>query len=911
VTTSRDFDQRGFAMTGRLHPLPGWARTIPLVAAILLLPAWGWGSRRPAVSGLPLSFVANQGQTDPAVRFQAHALGGTVYFTPSEVVLTLPRTSAGAGAPQAARDLELGGPAGGAAPRGVPARVLRLRFKDAGRHVDIAGAERLPGIVNFFRGSDPARWRTRVPTYAAIVYRDLYPGIDLRYEGVEGRLKGSYIVAPGADPSRIRWSYSGARSARVDEQGNLLLALPASGEKGAAAAASSTTVLMETKPVAWQELENGRRPVTVRYEVDRDGSIGFALPAGHDPTHPLVLDPTLTYSTFLGGGGIDVGYGVAMDTSGAYLTGYTLSTDFPTDGPIDPGCGTDGNCDGFLFYDAFVAKLNPAVDGAPGLIFSTYLGGSDNDFGVRIAVDANGASYVTGLARAGFPTTPNAFQQTYGGPPGADAFLSKLSADGSQLLYSTFLGGSGGDGAWGIALDASNVAYLAGQTTSANFPATVGALDMTCGMDGACDGFSDAFMAKLNPGASGAASLVYATYLGGSSDETAFGIARDATNQVYLIGRTASTNFPTAGVPFQASNGGDFDAFLATLNAAGTALLYSTYFGGGSYEDAYTVALGASNRAYLVGRTSSVDLPVSAGAYQSSYGGGFSDAYFAKLDPALAGAASRAYSSYLGGADDDQGFGLAVDGSDVAYVAGFVRSTDFPIAGGAFQPVNAGYWDAFFGKIDPAASGAASLVYSTQLGGLSTDAVFGLARDASGNIHLVGQTYSNTFPVVDAFQPNLGGSTDVFLAVIDNAATLADLSVAQVESSDPAGPFADLTYTITVTNSGPVAATGVRLSHLILGTWSYTNAIPSQGSCTAATYSVPGPEVDVGCNLGSLASGNSATVQVVVYPVMDAVLTSTASVASNVGDPDAADNVSVETTTVTDVIFADGFESGS
>jgi hypothetical protein len=913
VTTNPQFDRRGFAMTCRLYRVPGWARTIPLAVAVLLLPAWGWGSRRPALSGLPLSFVANQGQADPAVRFQAHALGGTVFFTPSEVVLTLHRTSPATGAPRAARDLELGGPAGGAAPRGVPARVLRLRFKDAARHVDIAGAERLPGIVNFFRGGDPARWRTHVPTYASIVYRDLYPGIDLRYEGVEGRLKGSYIVAPGADPSRIRWSYSGARSARIDDQGNLLLALSASGEKGAAAAAASTTVLMETKPVAWQELENGRRPVPVHYEVARDGSIGFALPAGHDPAHPLVLDPTLTYSTFLGGGSVDVGYDVAVDASGDYLTGYTLSTDFPTDGPIDPGCGTDGNCDGFSYYDAFVAKLNPAVAGAAGLIFATYLGGSDHDFGVRIAVDGNGASYVTGLARAGFPTTPNAFQQTYGGPPGADAFLSKLSADGSQLLYSTFLGGSGGDGAWGIALDASNIAYLAGQTTSTNFPATPGALDMTCGTDGACNGLNDAFMAKLNPGASGAASLVYATYLGGSGEETAFGIARDATNQVYLTGRTASTNFPTAGVPFQSSNGGDFDAFLAKLNTAGSALLYSTYFGGGSYEDAYAVALGAANRAYLLGKTSSVDLPVSAGAFQSSYGGGMtvdtaSDAFFAKLDPALAGPASRTYASYLGGSHNDEGYGLAVDASDVAYVAGFARSTDFPTTGGAFQPVNSGYWDGFYGKIDPAASGAGSLLYSTQLGGTSTEAVFGLARDASGDVHLVGQTYSNTFPVVDTFQPNLGGSTDVFLAVIDNAATVADLSVAQVESSDPAGLFADLTYTITVTNSGPVAAPGVRLSHLILGTWSYMNAIPSQGSCTAATYSIPGPEVDVGCNLGSLASGNSATVQVVVYPVMDAVLTSTASVASNVGDPDAADNVAVETTTVTDVIFADGFE---
>jgi hypothetical protein len=881
-----------------------------IATAVLLMPTAGWGSRRPALSSLPVSFVANQGQTDPAVRFQAHALGGTVFFTPSEVVLTLPRTSPGAHGPGAASDLAAGGAAAAAAPHGVAVGVVRLRFLDAVGPVDVTGVDRLPGIVNFFRGSDPTRWRTRVPTYAAVVYRDLYPGVDLRYEGVDGQIKGSYLVSPGADPSRIRWSYTGARSARIDDEGNLLLALPASRGQDRDAAEAPTTMLMEEKPVAWQEVEGGRRPVSVRYRIAKDGSIGFALPDGHDPTHALVLDPTLSYSTYLGGGGLDVGYSVAVDGSGDYLTGYTISNDFPTDGPIDPGCGTDGNCDGLSFYDAFVAKMNPAVPGVAAMVYATYLGGSNDDFGVRIAVDGNGAAYVTGLARADFPTTPNAFQQAFGGgaPTNADAFLAKLSADGSQLLYSTYLGGSGGDGAWGIALDASNVAYLAGQTTSPTFPATPGAVDLTCGTDGMCDGASDAFMAKIDPAASGAASLVYATFLGGSGVDQAFGIARDPVNQVYLTGRTTSTNFPMAGVPFQSSNGGDRDAFLAKFNPAGSALLYSTYFGGGSYEDAYTVALGAGNRAYLIGRTSSVNLPTSAGAFQPAYGGGDSDAYVAKLEPAAAGPASLLYASYLGGGGDDQGYGLAVDASDVAYAAGFARSTDFPSAGGAFQPANGGYWDGFFGKVDPAASGAASLVYSTQLGGLSTDAVFGLARDGSGNVHLVGQTYSTTFPAVSAFQANHAGNGDVFLAVVDNATTAADLRIVQAESADPAGPFTNLTYTLTVTNDGPVAATGVRLAELIVGTDFFMSANASQGNCTGVSYGFPVPEVDVGCNLGSLASGASATVNVVVYPTVEGTLTATASVASNVSDPDAGDNMVVETTTVVDRIFADGFE---
>jgi uncharacterized repeat protein (TIGR01451 family) len=877
----------------RLRP-----RFVPLALALCSLPAPAW-SRAP-LDRLPMTFVPSADRGDGGPRFEAHTLGGTLFFTPTEVVLALPRTPSGR-QPATARDLSAR--AGGG---GVPVSVVRLRFLDAATRPRVEGAARLPGLFNEFRGSDPARWRTRLPGYGGVVYRDLYPGIDLHYEGVEGRIKGSYVVAPGADPARIRWTYAGAKSTRVDEAGNLLIALrPASTSRPAGLAAPGS-VVMEQTPVAWQDGASGRAFVPVRYVVSDHGSIGFALPAGYDAARPLVLDPTLAYSSYLGGGGEDVGYAVAVDATGTYVAGYTLSTDFPTAGAVDPGCGTDGTCDGFAFYDAFVTKMDTSQTGSASLVFSTYLGGGDDDYGVRIAVDGAGASYVTGLARAGFPTTGTAFQASYGGAPGADAFLTKLSADGSQLLYSTYLGGTGGDGAWGLALDGSNHAYLAGQTASADFPTTPGVLDAACGADGACDGTSDVFVARLDPAASGPASLVFATYLGGSGEDQAFGLARDAAGNLYATGRTLSTDFPMAGLPYQTSSGGGYDAFVVKLGPGATALAYSTYLGGSGYDDGYSVAAGPASSAYVAGTTSSFVFPTTGAAFQTGFAGVY-DAWFARVDATAAGAGSLVYSTYLGGGDDDEGFGLALDGAGVASLAGFTRSADFPTPGGAFQPVNGGAWDAFVVKVDPAASGAASLPYGTYLGGLGTDAAYGVALDPSQHMHLTGQTLSANFPGVGAYQGSHQGNSDVFVAVVDGAATAAGLGVAQADAPDPGRIGTDLTYTVTVQNAGPDAATGVRLTDVVLGDALFVSATPTQGACTAVSFFA---QQDVSCQLGTLASGASATVDVVVNPGGEGTITSNASVSSNVSDPNGVDNAALETSTVVDVIFADGFESG-
>jgi uncharacterized repeat protein (TIGR01451 family) len=735
------------------------------------------------------------------------------------------------------------------------------------------------------------------------VYRGLYPGIDLRYEGVEGRIKASYLVAPGADPSRIRWRYRGARSARLDDEGHLLVALPPTAGVNAVGAAAA--FVREERPVAWQDRADGRRPVAVSYRLAGDGSVGFALPDGYDTSRPLVLDPTLTYSTYLGGAAEDVGYSVATSATGTYVTGYTLSIDFPTDGPIDPGCGTDGSCD-VGFHDVFVAKLDPAATGAASLVYSTYLGGNESDYGVRIAVDGAGDAYVAGIARSGFPTTVNAFQSTHTGAPAADAFLAKLNPDGSQLLYSTYLGGSGGEGAWGLALDGSNNVLLVGQSTSSDFPATTGALDTACGSDGSCDGAGDAFVARLDPTAAGAASLLFATYLGGSGDERGYAITRDASNNIYVAGQTSSTDFPLAGTPYRTFNAGAPDAFLAKLNPAGTALSYSTYFGGAGYDDIYGLALGPSNQAYVVGSTWSYDLPTTASALQGSFGGVW-DAYVAKFDPAAAGAASLLYASYLGGNDDDEGFGLAVSPAGIASVAGFARSTDFPITADAVQGLNGGFWDAFVTQIDPAASGAASLVSSTYLGSTNTDAAYGVALDAAGNADVVGQTFSAGFPTTGAFQGTQGGHSDAFLFRLAPATTNADLSVTRSVPADPATVGRDLAYTLTIRNDGPAAAAGARVGEMLSGSLFAVSATPSQGTC-AVTYP---NATDFACRLGPLASGATATVNVVASPSYEGYLSGTANVASNVSDPDLADNTATQSGSAVDlVLFADGFESG-
>ncbi len=844
-----------------------------------------------ASGGLPLSFIPNRGQTDPQVVFQASSAGGALFFTADEIVIATTRSSPNT-PPLAARELE---PT--AAPqKDVAISVTRLQFVGANRRAAIVGVDPLPGIANFFLGNDPAKWQTNLPTFAGIVYRDLYPGIDLRYDGNSGgQIKGTYLVAPGADPSAIRWRYAGAPELAVDA---------ATGDLHISAAAVTLT---ELAPISWQEIRGQRVPVATRYVLNTDGTISFALPQGYDRTQPLTLDPTLIYSTYLGGFAEDNADAVGIDASGnMYMSGLTFSTTFPTQNPIQ-GSNAGG-------ADVYVTKLNAA---GSALIYSTYLGGTGlTDYGLGMAVDDAGNAYVTGITDSGdFPTAGTPYQNTLGG--GNDVFLAKLNPTGTALLYSTYLGGAGFDFGFDIAAaPTGGVAYVAGRADS-GFPIAGTPYQSTFG-----GGASDAFVARFSTTLTGTASLPYSTFVGGTGEDRATGLAIDAaTSAAYLTGRTASTDFPLAGTPFQNQNGGGaFDAFVLRLNTAVTgtaALAYSTFLGGSGDDRGLSIARDSAGQVYVSGRTLSTNFPTSTGAFDTTCGSdgncdfdgtqNFFDAFVARFDPAASGAASRLYSTYLGGNRRDQGLGIAVHPtSGEAYLTGYTNSTNFPTQN-AFQytcgwgcgqvfsdPLTEGFTDAFITRINPAGTG---LVYSSYLGGSSADFGFGILLDSAANVlYIAGESYSTDYPLLNPYQSFNSGGYDVTLSRFDNAATTsANLSVTKSDAPDPVFAGSTLTYTLAVNNAGPNTATGVRLVDALPenGAVFFNTATSSQGSCFWANA--------IACNLGDMASGatSQVTITVNVNPLATGTaLTNTASVASNVADPNGANNSATAITTL-------------
>jgi Beta-propeller repeat len=712
-------EQQWHGTTGiAADPLPvrggrrwGWSRDVGLLVLIGLLGLPGWGTAplqgqdllqqpsqsiqaltpsrhvtRPGPYGqLPLNFEANQGQTDAQVQFLAHGQGYILFLTAHEAVFAfrppaahgqhptrlMPRPGAVQDTPDTAQS------------------VVRMQLLGANSAPQVVGLEELPGKANYFIGNDPQQWRANVPTYAKVKYAAVYPGVDLVYYGQSRQLEYDFIVAPGADPTTIMLGFEGIDHVDMDAQGDLVLS-------------TAGGSLRFQKPVVYQEGDGGRQAIAGSYVRKGPHQVGFHV-AAYDLARPLVIDPVLSYATYLGGRGGETGFGIAVDAAGAaYVTGITASADFPTVDPLQPAL--DG------FADAFVVKLT--ADGAA-LVYATYLGGSGIgvDQGQGIAVDAAGAAYVTGkTTSADFPTV-HPLQLTFGGG-NQDAFVAKLTADGAALVYATYLGGSGDDRGTGIAVDADGAAYVTGSTCSADFP-TVHPLQPTFGGGGNCSQVGnpggDAFVAKLR--ADGSA-LVYATYLGGSDDENsgqsgASGIAVDAAGQAYVTGSTGSSDFPTVHPlqlkpPAISSRG---DAFVAKLTADGSALVYATYLGGSSGDAGAGIAVDASGAAYVTGFTFSPDFPTVHPLQPTLRSSVSSNAFVAKL---TANGAALIYSTYLGGCRAEVGFGIAVDAAGAAYVTGSTSSPDFPAMPGAFQTTLGGGGicgrmhesDAFVAKIE-------------------------------------------------------------------------------------------------------------------------------------------------------------------------------------------------------------------
>jgi sugar lactone lactonase YvrE len=857
---------------------------------------------------LPLSFEANQGQTENQVKFLSRGRGYTVFLTGDEAVLALRRgelTSPQHGGikpplhgPSAVRrrlsthhplwattDIEprttdglfppliqnpksqiqdfLAGPESRVASPEPRAAVLRLKLVGANPHAKVTGLDPLPGKSNYFLGNDSKKWQTNVPNYAKAKCQNVYPGIDLVYYGNQGNLEHDFVVAPGADPKAVKFAIEGTESVGVNAAGDLVLRIDG-GE------------VTLHKPLVHQS-SLPRSPSDPKFKLTSpkflDGhfilaanQVAFEIGA-YDKTLPLVIDPVLSYSTYLGGGITDSAYGIAVDSTGAaYVTGYTGSLDFPTTTGVPQG--SSGGA-----YDAFVTKLNAS---GCALIYSTYLGGSVDDLGLGIAVDSAGSAYVAGVtASSNFPTTPGAFQTTGGilnGGGYSDAFVTKLDPSGA-LVYSTYLGGTDTDYAEAIAVDPTGSVYVTGQTSSfaGDFPVTPNAFLTTAAWG------QYAFVTKLNTTGS---ALVYSTYLGGSgylgglAVQEGAAIAVDSAGSAYVTGDTEAGDFPVTNGSYQTFPGVDtggfmiLNAFVTKLASDGSSLVYSTFLGGGGDVNGTAgtgIALGSTGSAVVTGFTDSLSFPTTSGVLQRSNHGGV-DAFVAALNPS---GSALSYSTYLGGAGDDAGYGLTLDSAGSIYLVGSTSSSNFPTTS-AFQTNFAGQgingcaefqWfrptfsllapscgDTFVVKVAP---GATQLVYSSYLGGADDDVGLGIAVDSAGSAYLAGGTASSNFPITPGvFQSSLRApypNTNAFIAKISSAlGPAAALSPTALDFGSQVVGVTSAPQTVTLTNSGTadltistVALTGADASDFAISadTCSGATVTPSSTCAVSVTFS--------------------------------------------------------------------------
>jgi beta-propeller repeat-containing protein len=667
-----------------------------------------------------VSFEENQGQVDSQVRFLGHAGKGTIYFTPGEAVLALH-----------SRDSQ----------KKPEISVLRLKWVGANSGPEIVAENPLPGRINYLIGRDPAQWHTGIPTYARVRYAGLFPGVDAVFYSKGGEIEYDLLLAPGADPAKISLALQGAKSMRLARNGDLVLTL-------------RNAEVRQRKPMVYQEMNGVRRLLAAHYVIHGDNTVGFQV-AGLDRRLPLVIDPRLSYSTFLGSNTLDTVESVAVDQFGnAYLTGSTIFG-FPTKNPAQ------GNQ---LGADAFVTKLSPS---GGSLIYSTILGGSSSDAGHAIAVDRFGSAYVGGeTGSTDFPTTPGAFHPAPGSIDTNNGFVTKLSPSGSSFVYSLLLGGGDLDQIRAIALDTQHRVYVTGFTCSTNFPVT-NAFQPVTQSQNCADGGGDAFVTRLN---SAGTALDYSTYLDGTIESIGNGIAVDSTFHAFVTGATESPDFPTTPGAFQRTlkakvipefphDINQSNAFVTKFSADGRSLVYSTFLGGTADDVASAIALDPDGRACVAGAASSPDFPISAGAFQKTMHGG-SDAFVTKFQLSGGG---LFYSTFLGGNSGDGASSIAVDSLGRAYVAGGTSSTDFPV----FNPIQAhlaGAQDAFVTKLSATGN---SLFFSTYLGGTAIDVANSIRLDSQGNVFVGGATDSTNFPTTPgAFSRTKKQNTDGWVAKI-------------------------------------------------------------------------------------------------------------------------------------------------
>jgi hypothetical protein len=746
------------------------------------------------LSGLPLCFIENRGQADSRVVFYARRGGATVSFTAGGLTVSLagPRTDA----ERANRPYDHLREKGRPPSRGLygppaPAWALKVDFVGADTAARPRAGNPLATTFSFFRGPR-ASWKTRVPSYESITYENLWPGIDLTYASGRNRLKGTITLGPGADPSLIRLAYRGATAVTIEENGDLAVVTPAGG-------------IREEKPFAYQEVDGTRRPVSAAYVIAGDpaaagGTVCTLALGPYDRTRTLVIDPpALVYCGYIGGNEgepiddiyLEAAFGIAVDSSGcAYVTGYTFST--ASTFPETVGPDTSYNNNG----DAFIAKVD---DDGSGLVYCGYIGGGGCDEGFCVAVDSSGYAYIAGYTSSG--DLPEKTNENAGGD--WDAFVAKIEADGSDIIYSRYIGGSGDDEGRGVAVDGSGNAYVVGLTNS-----TESTFPETGGPDLVQNGGYDVFIAKVN---STGSALTYCGYIGGSDGEMAWRVAVNSAGNAFVTGFTSSTEstFPETGGPDLTHNGGE-DAFIAKVEADGSALIYCGYIGGSANDEGFGLAIDGSGNAYVAGYTASTESTFpETGGPDLTYNGGNMDAFVAKV---ASNGASLTYCGYIGGSGDEMAVGLAVDSSGNTYVVGLTGSTEstFPETGGPDLTHNGGE-DGFVAKVS---SDFTSLVYCGYIGGSASDGVYSVAIDSSGNAYVQGVTLSteSTFPETGGPDLTHNGYQDVFVSKISDNATSAVFPASTSSSSGSGSTTLSWSHTVGA-GSNRILVVGVALAN--------------------------------------------------------------------------------------------------